>query len=186
MAPASSMVSDGKLIHGQLLGPSQLLISAGHLLTKKVVGPAAARLCSTPALMPCTAADIAVTTNTPTAMPSTVSPARTLFARMASKAMMTPSPSAWSCVRNRMSLRPQCGDRIEARGATRGVRAGHDAYARPERDSDSDRPGGDARRQRRCRGDDVCQAGTEADAEHGADDAERRGLDQKLRHDVPL
>ena len=45
----------------------------------------------TPELMPCTAADITVTTNTPTAMPRIVRPARTLFVRSASKAMNTPS-----------------------------------------------------------------------------------------------
>ena len=78
--------------HGQLSAePLHELMAIGHFVTKKVVGPAAARLDDTPALMPCTAADIAVVTNTPTAMPRMVRPARTLFARIASRAITTPS-----------------------------------------------------------------------------------------------
>jgi hypothetical protein len=91
----SSTVSGRLFRHGQLSAePLQLLISAGQRVRKNVVGPAAAMLLVTPALMPCTAADITVTTNTPTAMPRTVRPVRTLFTRMASNAINTPSNSA--------------------------------------------------------------------------------------------
>src|SRR5690349_14092557 len=77
--------------HGQLSAdPLHDVISAGHRVMKKVVGPAAAMLLDTPWLMPCTAADITVTTNTPTAIPRIVRPARTLFVRIESKAMTTP------------------------------------------------------------------------------------------------
>src|SRR3954470_19869700 len=63
-------VSGGLRRHGQLSAePLQLVTSAGQRDTKKVVGPAAASEFATPALMPCTAADITVTTKTPTAMP---------------------------------------------------------------------------------------------------------------------
>ena len=90
---------------------------------KKVVGPAAARLRDTPALMPCTAADITVTTNTPTAMPRIVRPARTLFVRIASKAMTTPSSEliervAEAAHHERFLIR--CAWRGSDRAATRG------------------------------------------------------------------
>src|SRR5438132_1236922 len=71
--------------------PLHDVISAGQRVRKNVVGPAAAMLLETPALMPCTAADITVTTKTPTAMPRMVSPARTLLDLIASNAISTPS-----------------------------------------------------------------------------------------------
>ena len=91
---AWSSVSGRFRIQGQLSAePLHDVNSAGQRDTKKVVGPAAARLRDTPELIPCTAADITVTTSTPTAIPRIVNAARTLFVRMESKAMNTPSAS---------------------------------------------------------------------------------------------
>src|SRR3954463_7706592 len=78
--------------HGQLSAePLHELISAGQRVMEKVGGPAAAMLLETPSLMPWTAADITVTTKTPTAIPRIVRPARTLLVRIESKAIRTPS-----------------------------------------------------------------------------------------------
>src|SRR4051812_27458108 len=141
---ASISVSGGLRRHGQLSrDPLQLLISAGHFVMKKVVGPAAAMLCSTPALMPCTAADMIVTTKTPTAIPRIVRPARTLFAPIASKAMTTPSKRMKNVSRRRMLLGPQRHDGVEARGATRRVHPGDDPDHRADADREDDRPGRD-------------------------------------------
>src|SRR3982751_5755696 len=108
MSAAFCSVSGLLRRHGQLSAdPSHELISAGHREMKNVVGPAAAMLLDTPSLMPCTAADITVTTKTPTAMPRIVSPARTLLVRIESKAITTPSKSEYTRVPMLMvSLQP--------------------------------------------------------------------------------
>ena len=64
----------------------------GKRETKNVVGPVLSRSLATLSLMPCMAAEITTTTNTPTAMPRIVRPARTLLARIESRAIVTPSP----------------------------------------------------------------------------------------------
>src|SRR6185312_861004 len=128
---ASSSVSGALCRHGQLSAdPLHELIATGHRVTKNVVGPAAARLADTPELMPCTVADMPVTTNTPTAIPKMVRLARTLLARIESKAIVTPSDSilSRSSVFIRL-LRAQRDDRIEFRRAAGGIDARRDAHA---------------------------------------------------------
>src|ERR1039457_388354 len=96
----------------------------GQRFTKNVVGPADSNCLATLALMPCTAAEITTTTNTPTATPRIVSAARTLFARMASSAIVTPSSDILSLSINRIALfLPQGGDGIEQRSAARRIHA---------------------------------------------------------------
>src|ERR1043166_1644442 len=103
--------------HGQLSAePLQLLISIGQRVRKNVDGPAAAMLLLTPALIPCTAADMTVTTNTPTAMPSTVRPVRTLFPRMAANAIATPSTSEYNRAPSLIPASSREWDRAARRG----------------------------------------------------------------------
>src|SRR5436853_1354879 len=109
---------------------------------KNVVGPAAARLRDTPALMPCTAAVITVTTNTPTAIPRMVRPARTLFDRMASSAMTTPS-NRFAILLPRViaiSLLPHSKYGIQPRRAARGVCSRDDAHAGADDHGERHRP----------------------------------------------
>ena len=91
-ASNSANVSLGFESHLQVSPESeQFSNEIGYRFTKNVVGPAASNCLATLSLMPCTAAEITTTTNTPTATPRIVSAARTLFARIASMAMVTPS-----------------------------------------------------------------------------------------------
>src|SRR5690348_9902503 len=128
---ASSTVSGALWRQGQLLAePLHELMATGQRVTKNVVGPAAARLADTPELMPCTVADIPVTTKTPTAMPRIVNAARTLLVRMESKAIATPSDNIFN--RSRIvtaSLGAKRDDRIELRGAAGRIDACRDANA---------------------------------------------------------
>src|SRR4051812_9254524 len=165
---ATSSVNGRLCRHGQLsCDPLHDWISFGHFVMKNVLGPAAATLLDTPALMPCTAADMTVTTKTPTAMPRIVSPARTLFERIASSAMSTPSarlamrePSVMPSFRAGLSFRAERGicnslsflphgeNGIQPRGPARGVCAGHDANAGPDDHGERHRPRRDARGER--------------------------------------
>src|SRR6185437_11805683 len=166
---ASSVVSGALCRHGQLSAePLHELMATGHRVTKNVVGPAAARPSVTPSLMPCTAADIAVTTNTPTAMPSMVSAARTLFERMASNAMRTPSKSVLSRSSTLMLFGTERDDGVEPRGPAGRVDPGENPDAGAEHDGDGDRPCRDARWQRRQALDERREAEAQSDADHGA------------------
>jgi len=94
------------------------------------LAPAALAYADTPELMPCTVADIPVTTKTPTAMPRIVNAARTLLVRMESKAIATPSDNIFN--RSRIvtaSLGAKRDDRIELRGAAGRIDACRDANA---------------------------------------------------------
>src|ERR1019366_4105152 len=122
----------------------------GQRFTKNVVGPADSNCLATLALMPCTAAEITTTTNTPTATPRIVSAARTLFARMASSAIVTPSSDILSLSMSRIPLfLPQRGDGIEQRRAARGIHAGNDSHAGADEHAHPYGPGRDVRRHRR-------------------------------------
>src|SRR5919199_1994184 len=97
---------------------------------KNDVGPAASRSRAKLSFTPRTTDDIATTTKTPTATPMIVSAARTLLARMASSAIRTPSTT----VRRREPilmrdplLLAEGFDRVEPRGAARGVHPRDDA-----------------------------------------------------------
>src|SRR6185437_14947790 len=185
MRCASSTVSGALCRHGQLSSdPLQLLMAMGHFVTKNVVGPAAARLFSTPELMPCTAADMAVTTNTPTATPRMVSAARTLLERIASKAMKTPSLRMCSRSLTVMLFRPQCGDGIETRRAARGIQSGRDADTGAQHDGHDHGPERHAGWQRRQCGNGARQAEAQANAQRGAHGAERGGFHEKLGENV--
>src|SRR5205823_13913018 len=157
---------------------------------KNVVGPAAARLRDTPALMPCTAAVITVTTSTPTAMPRMVRPARTLFVRIASNAMTTPSTSWYSefpsvRIMSVSSFAAHGQDWIETRRTARWIRPGNDADPGANADGEYDRPGSDRRGQRRHLSDDLGEREAEANADQRPDGAERRRFDEELRENVP-
>src|SRR5688500_8556503 len=135
--------------------------------------------------MPCTADDIATTTKTPTATPMMVSEARTLLARIDSKAMPTPSKAVNSRVPMlTASLLPQGGDRVQSGGAARGIDARQDPHAAADQGGGDDGPGGHARRQRGGRGDALREGDAERDADERADGAQRGRLDEELRHDV--
>src|SRR5688500_2305912 len=152
---------------------------------KKVVGPAASRYFAKLSFTPRTTADIATTTKTPTATPMIVRPARTLFARMTSKAIFTPSPRLVNVVRSAMPLLlPQSGDGIQLGGTARRVHPRHDADGGAEERREHDRPGSDARWQRGRRRDAFREPVTEEDADDRAEGAERRGLDEELPEDV--
>src|ERR1035437_1348674 len=157
----------------------------GQRFTKNVVGPDDSNCLATLALMPCTAAEITTTTNTPTATPRMVSAARTLFARIASSAMVTPSSDILSLSTNRIVLfLPQRGHGIEQRRAARGIDAGDDPDTRADEHAHQDGPRRDVRRHRRRQANDQRETGAERDAHRGAERAERRGLDEELDQDV--
>src|SRR5947208_1573396 len=98
--------------------------------------------------MPCTTDDSATTTKTPMPTPRIVSAARPLLARIASKAIVTPS-NAWM---NRVKrfiplLLPQGFDRVEPRRAPCRAHAGDDAHDHAKQSRGDDRPRGHGRRQ---------------------------------------
>src|SRR4051812_8340506 len=192
---ATSSVNGRLCRHGQLsCDPLHDWISFGHFVMKNVLGPAAAMLLETPALMPCTAADITVTTNTPTAMPRIVSPARTLFERIASSAITTPSKRLASLFT--LSSRAKrgicsCGsflshgeNRIQLRRATRGICAGNDPDACTDADREDEGPRRDRCRQRGPRRYRLRQSDAECDAKRRAHHTEGGRLHQELRQDV--
>src|SRR5688572_32069536 len=119
----SWIASDSGIVNGGLLRhlhvsseSSQASNVMGKRLTKNVVGPARSNSAVTPVLMPWIAAEMITTTNTPIAMPRIVRAARTLFARNASIAITTPSPSGLSLVSTFYSLRRDAtGSSREAR-----------------------------------------------------------------------
>src|ERR687895_1027204 len=96
---------------------------------KNDVGPAASRSRAKLSFTPRTTDDIATTTKTPTATPMIVSAARTLFARIASTAIRTPSRTVRSRAPSLMPgplLVTKRFDGIESRGTSRRIDAGHD------------------------------------------------------------
>src|SRR5688500_16554293 len=117
------------------------------------------------ARIPCTAAAMAVTTNTPTATPMMVRLARTLFERIASTAMPMPSLMIVRRSSRRIALfLAKSGDRIQSRGAACRVHAGDDANACADSECEQDGPWRDTGRQRRDGGDDLREPDPEADA----------------------
>src|SRR5574339_770501 len=87
------------------------------------------------------AAPMPTTTNTPTATPRIVSAARTLFERMASSAMPTPSKVVRTRDQSFMESLPLQGDNgIEPRGARRRIEPGHDPDAGANHDGHGDGP----------------------------------------------
>src|SRR4030095_14141676 len=137
------------------------------------------------ARMPCTAAATSVTTNTPTATPMIVRLARTLFDRMASMAMPTPSLMIVRRSRIRIDLLlAKGGDRIEPRRATRRIHPRDDADASTDEQRQQDRPRCDARGQRSDGRNDLGAGDTEPDADRSAAHAERSGFHEELRQDV--
>src|ERR1035437_2205929 len=188
MACSSSSETGGFLRSGQ--GSSGLLhwlFVGSRRLIWKVVAPNSSRSFWKLWRMPCTAAAIVTTTNTPTATPEIVSAARTLLLRIASKAMVTPSSAMAIRAKNFIgpsSFLPQRGDRIEAGGPRGGVYAGHDPHTGAEQQRHGDRPGRDRRGKRREPGDDLRREQAQRDADAGADHAQRGRLDQELREDV--
>src|SRR5712671_2446609 len=134
--------------------------------------------------MPRTTEDIATTTNTPIATPMMVSAARTLFERIESTAMPTPSSALKMRCPIRMLFLPQSFDRVERRRSTRGVDPRDDADNRSEKRRHDDGPWRHRGRQRRFPLDDLGDPDAEDDADDRAKSAERSGLDQELTHDV--
>src|SRR3712207_8358626 len=118
---------------------------------KNDVGPAASRSRAKLSLTPRTTDDMATTTKTPTATPMMVRPARTLFARKASRAIRTPSRTVSSRAPNLIValLLPQGFDRVEARRAPRGIDARHDSNDHAQHRRGDERPRGDGGRQGR-------------------------------------
>ena len=101
--------------------PWQASKRIGKRCTKKVVGPDDWNCLATLSLIPCTAAEINTTTNTPTATPRIVRLARTLLARMASKAIATPSSDIRIRSLSRMRVTPAAA-RPPGRATRRGSR----------------------------------------------------------------
>src|SRR5436190_2184903 len=100
---------------------------------KNEVGPAASTSRAKLSLMPRTTDDSATTTNTPTATPMIVRKARTLFVRIDSIASDTPSNASTIRFMIRIaSLLPQGFDRVEERGAPRGIDSGDDSDDKAE------------------------------------------------------
>src|SRR3954469_2363665 len=100
----------------------------GRRYTKNEVGLAASTSRRNDSLMPRTTDDIATTTNTPSATPMMVSPARTLFERRASSAMPTPS----NAIENGVKIRIGYSARSATIGSSRAAfRAGYMPDATP-------------------------------------------------------
>src|SRR3989337_2415728 len=99
---------------------------------KNDVGPAASTSRANASLIPRTTDDSATTTNTPTATPMIVRPARTRLARMPAKAIVRPSNDIRQVSMRRMLFLPKRFDGVEPRRAARRVDAGDDADHRAE------------------------------------------------------
>src|SRR5687768_4476491 len=97
--------------------------------------------------MPWTIAAIAITVATPMTTPRIVSAERSLLERSVSIATAM-FCRTWS-TKIMALLGPQRRDRVEARRARGGVDTEQHADARAQRERENDRPGRDARRQRR-------------------------------------
>src|SRR5690349_15068472 len=132
------------------------------------------------------AAEITTTTNTPTATPRMVRPARTRFDLIDSSAMPTPSnrPEIQMLNFDMLGLVPHGGDGIEQRRAARRIDARDDADARADADADEDRPDLDRGGQRRDRRDQFGEPDSKQNAENGAEYRERRRFDEELVQDV--
>src|SRR4030095_12893937 len=99
--------------------------------------------------MPGPAAAMAVTTNTPTATPMIVRLARTLFDRMASMAIPTPSLMIVTRSRSRIDLLlAECRDRVEPGSAARRIHPGENPDAGADQKGERNGPRCDARRER--------------------------------------
>src|SRR5215217_5751887 len=100
---------------------------------KNDVGPDASRSRRNDSLIPRTTDDIATTTNTPSATPMMVRPARTLLDRRASSAMPTPSNAIANGVKRRIGLLlAQRVDGIQPRRLPGRIHAGGHADPQPE------------------------------------------------------
>src|SRR5450759_3513853 len=151
---------------------------------KNEVGPAASRSLAKLSLIPRTTEAIATTTNTPIATPMIVSAARTLFERIESTAMPTPSSALKMRCPIRMLFLPQSFDRVERCGSAGRIYARDDSDDGSEKRRHDDGPGGDGGRQRSLPLHDLGDGDTEQNPDDSAERAQRRGFDQELAHDV--
>src|SRR6266446_5949488 len=113
--------------------------------TRNVVGPTTSSVLTICSRKPATMEAIAMTVAIPITTPSTVSADRSLLARSWSRAMRQPSRTEWSGPGHLFLA--QRFDRVEPRGAMRGVDAERDPYDDAERQRNADGPRRDARRQ---------------------------------------
>src|SRR5262245_31246591 len=116
----------------------------------------------------------------PMMTPSTVRKERSLLARIAWKAMPTPSRTSIATP----LLLPQRHDRIELRGARGGIDAEEEADRGGHDEAERDRPGLDGGRKRRRRADEERDRDAGQDAEDPAEQRQDHRLAQELHREV--
>src|SRR5580704_11255699 len=145
-------------------------------------------------LSPFTTAPMAITVLTPMTMPSTVRNERSGLRRRASNARATASRNSckravvwlaiWRGIRS--LLRPECHDRIKARGFRRGVNPKEQADADRHQQAGYDRPGLHGIGQRGRPGNDFGEQNPQQHSPESPDRGDAGRFDQELQANVAL